>query len=80
MRRLLIMPVIVLALVFTPIGMNGVSAQNAACAGPNSGVDHALEQATVPGRAGDNTPPGQVQFVTDTVTDSNPEVPAGGCP
>ena len=80
MRRLIIVPVIAFALAFTPVAFNGVSAQDAACDGANGGVDHALEQATAPGRAGDNTPAGLVDFVTSTVTDSNPQVPAGGCP
>ena len=80
MKRLLIVPAIALALAFTPAALTGVSAQEAACDGANGGVDHALEQASAPGRAGDHVPAGQLDFVVSTVTDSNPEVPAGGCP
>ena len=80
MKRLFIVPIIVVALAFTPVALSGVSAEDAACDGSNGGVDHAVEQATAPGRAGDHVPPGQVDFVTNTVNDQNPQVPAGGCP
>ena len=80
MRRLLIVPVIAFALAFTPVALSGASAEEAACDGANGGVDHALDQASAPGRAGDHVPAGQEDFVVSTVNDSNPQVPAGGCP
>ena len=80
MKRMLMVLAIVLGMAFTPIALNGVSAEDAACDGANGGVDAALAAATAPGRAGDNVPAGQVDFVIATVTDSNPQVPATGCP
>lgn len=80
MKRFLIISLIAFAMGLTPIALNGVSAQEAACDGDNGGVDAAFDAATAPGRAGDNVPPGQVDLVVNTVTDSNPEVPATGCP
>lgn len=81
MKKMLMVAVVLLAFAITPfLGATGVLAQDAACDGANGGVDHALQQATAPGRAGDNVPAGQVAFVTSTVTDSNPQVPSGGCP
>ena len=78
----------ILAFVFTAalapalaLPLAGASADgDAACDGANGGVDNALAQATAPGRAGDHVPAGQVAFVIATVTDSNPQVPTGGCP
>jgi len=76
----------VLAFVFTAalalalaLPLAGASAEDAACDGANGGVDAAFAAATAPGRAGDNVPAGQVDFVVGTVTDSNPEAPAD-CP
>jgi hypothetical protein len=81
MKKMLMVAVTVLAFAITPLlGATGVLAQDAACDGADGGVDEAQQQATAPGRAGDNVPAGQVAFVISTVTDSNPEVPDGGCP
>jgi len=80
MKRMLIASAFVLAMSFTPVSISGVFAQDAACDGANGGVDAAFAAATAPGRAGDHVPAGQVDFVVGTVTDSNPQVPAGGCP
>jgi len=82
MKRMLLATVI-LAFTITVAGLGAprVSAEgDAACDGANGGVDNAFAQATAPGRAGDNVPAGQVDFVVGTVTDGNPEVPATGCP
>ena len=79
MKRMLIASAVVLAMSVMPVSISGVFAEgDAACDGANGGVDTALA-AAVPG-AGPNVPAGQVDFVISTVTDSNPEVPAGGCP
>jgi hypothetical protein len=81
MKKMLMVAVTVLAFAIMPLlGATGVLAQDAACDGVHGGVDQALQQATAPGRAGDNVPAGQVAFVISTVTDSNPQVPAGWCP
>ena len=83
MKRKLLALVFVLAFAitsFAALGVTGVSADDAACDGANGGVDAAFAAATAPGRAGDHVPAGQVDFVVSTVTDSNPEVPATGCP
>jgi hypothetical protein len=75
---------LVLALAVPFLGGGTASAApadgDAACDGANGGVDNAFAQATAPGRAGDHVPAGQVDFVVGTVTDSNPQVPATGCP
>ena len=78
MRRFLIVPVIAFAMAFTPIALNGVSAQEAACDGANGGLDTAFDNAGP--AAGPNVPAGQLDFVVATVTGSNPEVPLTGCP
>jgi len=78
MKRMLIASAFVLAMSFAPVSISGVFAQDAACDGTDGGVDTALA-AAIPG-AGPNVPEGQVDFVISTVTDSNPEVPATGCP
>src|SRR3990172_3469123 len=87
MKRKLLALVFVLAFAitsFAALGATGVSAVpipgEAACDGANGGVDNAFAAATAPGRAGDNVPAGQVDFVITTVVDSNPEVPATLCP
>ncbi len=78
MRKKILAFVFAVALALT-VGLplaGGVSAQDAACDGANGGVDTAFAAATAPGRAGDNVPAGQVDFVVGTVVTQNPEAPA----